>query len=501
MPRTACDPPTNGILYTYGLINSLGAMRTQFVVFVLLLCLASSVRATLYDLCVRGNGPTFAKTSHVELEIDGPDVGPYLERLSAQLVNRLVWDMQAQEIAVERFDKARCFAPSDAFVISLSIRQEELTQLAAELDRGSPQETSTVVLLANRATRFDMRDEGLGVVDPAQPVAPNVYAVRVFFATNRKDTKNSKPLERYPAERADSVSFGSVEVTIPKDHRMGALETSSIFKFEFKPDPEKHIILRSIEPLTRDAWRIELRATARSSAKPRVLLFIHGYNVSFADAAIRTGQLAYDLAFPGPAIFFSWPSRGNLSAYPADEQAAEWSVPDVRQVLAELAGLTSSMEVYVIAHSMGNRVLTRAFKELLEEDFAKRGAFKEIVLTAPDIDVSVFKREIAPKILGTGPRFTLYASNNDAALSASKRWHGGYRRLGEAGDGIAILPDMDTIDASNVKTELLGHSYFAERTTVLSDIFYLIRQNLKPSERAGLEPSRSPTGDFWRFRK
>jgi esterase/lipase superfamily enzyme len=475
-------------------------MRAQFVLFGLLLCLASSVWATVYDLCVRGNGPTFTKTLRVELEVDGPDVGPYLERLTAQLINRLVWDMQAQEFAVERFDKARCYAPSGGSVISFSITREELIELAAELDRGPTQGSPTIIVLANRATTLEVQD-GLGAVGPVNQVSTNVYAVRVFFATNRKETSDAEPQKRFGAERAEAVSFGAVEVTIPKDHRMGELETPSILKFEFGLDPEKHIILRSIQPLTRDAWLEQLRTTARSSAKPRVLLFIHGYNVSFADAAIRAAQLAYDLAFPGPTVFFSWPSGANLAAYAADEQAAEWSVLDVRQVLAELARLTPGTEVFVIAHSMGNRLLARAFEKLLEEDLATTGAFKEIVLTAPDIDGSVFKREIAPKILGTGPRFTLYASDTDAALSASKRWHGGYRRLGEAGEAIAVLPGMDTIDATNVRTELLGHSYFADRTTVLSDMFYLIRQGLKPSERAGLEPARSPGGDFWRFKK
>jgi len=36
-----------------------------------------------------------------------------------------------------------------------------------------------------------------------------------------------------------------------------------------------------------------------------IFVFIHGYNTSFEDAARRTGQLAYDLKFPGLAFFFS----------------------------------------------------------------------------------------------------------------------------------------------------------------------------------------------------
>jgi len=199
-------------------------------------------------------------------------------------------------------------------------------------------------------------------------------------------------------------------------------------------------------------------------------------------------------------VFFSWPSRGHVVDYNADQQAAEWSVPDMKQTLSELASLAPSTPVYVVAHSMGNRVLTRAFERLLAEDLAKRRAFRELILTAPDIDASVFKRDIAPNILGVGPRVTLYASDNDKALAASRRLSAGYRRLGEAGKDITVLPDLDTIDATNVKTDLLGHSYFGDSSTVMSDLFYVIRKRLKPSERFALEPVLSPVGDYWRFK-
>ena len=54
-------------------------------------------------------------------------------------------------------------------------------------------------------------------------------------------------------------------------------------------------------------------------------------------------------------------------------------------------------------------------------------------------------------------RVTLYASDHDRALRASKRLHGGvYSRAGEAGDDILIANALDTIDASAVKTNLVG---------------------------------------------
>src|SRR5260370_26727034 len=71
--------------------------------------------------------------------------------------------------------------------------------------------------------------------------------------------------------------------------------------------------------------RKEIEAALKEGEEPQALVFLHGYNVSFEDAAIRAAQIGYDLKVPGPVAFFSWPSRGSLAAYPADEASIEAS--------------------------------------------------------------------------------------------------------------------------------------------------------------------------------
>jgi len=251
------------------------------------------------------------------------------------------------------------------------------------------------------------------------------------------------------------------------------------------------------------AWRAEVAKHAVELGNPGILVFVHGYNSSFSDGARRAAQLAFDLKFAGSTVLFSWPSQAATLEYTVDEQSAEWSVPDMKDVLAGLATLAPNTPIYVIAHSMGNRVFTRGFKALLAEDPAKRLPFKQLVLAAPDIDADVFKREIAPAILGQGPRVTLYASSNDKALAASRGVHGGYLRLGESGKDIVVLAGLDTVDASGVSTEFLGHSYFGDSGTVMSDLKYVIRKSLPPEqrERFALERVRNAAiGLYWRFK-
>jgi len=73
---------------------------------------------------------------------------------------------------------------------------------------------------------------------------------------------------------------------------MGELEAPSIWKLEFHKDPNRHVTLQAIEALTQGAWRDELHTRATRMGKPGVLVFVHGYNVTFSDAAERSAQLA-----------------------------------------------------------------------------------------------------------------------------------------------------------------------------------------------------------------
>ena len=57
-------------------------------------------------------------------------------------------------------------------------------------------------------------------------------------------------------------------------------------------------------------------------------------------------------------------------------------------------------------------------------------------------------------ILGKGPRVTLYASSNDKALLASRNLHGGYRRLGESGENIVVMRDLDGLPYQQIAEAL-----------------------------------------------
>lgn len=164
--------------------------------------------------------------------------------------------------------------------------------------------------------------------------------------------------------------------------RKGQIESPSWWRLEFRANPANHVTLLSVQPLNSADYFSTLKDAIASSANQAGLLFVHGYNVTFEDAALRMAQIAHDLEFEGVPIFYSWPSKGEAVAYARDETNSDWSRPHLRQVLTHLLANSGVKDLYLIAHSMGSRSLgiarnpgcsrwpheaSRAVEELLQD--------------------------------------------------------------------------------------------------------------------------------------
>lgn len=318
--------------------------------------------------------------------------------------------------------------------------------------------------------------------------------VRVFYATDRGRTGSSDPDDFYGGDFA-SLEYGRVEVSLPPGHEVGELESPSIFRFEFRANPDKHVVLSSIEPLMKDDFFSQVRDSLRVAGSREALVFIHGYNVSFHSAARRTAQLAHDLDFAGVPIFYSWPSDGAFLRYSADEQDVRLTVPNLTAFLTDVARSTDAERVHIVAHSMGSRALAAALAEIGRD--ISEPMFGEVIFAAPDIDAREFRMIVAPAVVGTAERITLYASSKDRALRVSQVLHD-YPRAGDSGDGLTVVDGIETIDASVIDTSLLGHSYFADAIRLVRDLLAVIREGLPPSDRA-LEAQVKGGITYWRF--
>lgn len=319
---------------------------------------------------------------------------------------------------------------------------------------------------------------GIGSVTLAQRAAIEAQAIR------RADLYHNRRYggKRHEVNGEDVLEYGTCVVTIPTIHKIGQIERPKVYRLEFAEDPKKHVILTHVTQLDQETFFETLAARVQAAgdessrnegsadAGKQILVFIHGFNVRFDDAARRAAQLADDLKFCGTPVLFSWPSVGLASSYPVDEDNVRWASYQLQEFLGQLAKRSGASSIHIIAHSMGNRALVQALSELTEEPPKQ---FGEVVMAAPDIDAHEVRKNLG-KLLAAAQRVTLYSSSRDKALLASRKLHGN-TRAGLAGDYLVVVPGMDTIDASSVDTDWLSHSYYGNTPLLVEDLKSLLQ--------------------------
>ncbi len=337
----------------------------------------------------------------------------------------------------------------------------------------------------------------------------------IFYATDRApvpfDAKKCDPVQEhdqvrtYGGERSASgqLSFGTYALVIVRDHKTGNLAQSLPRDVECKP-PKKPISASRASPLKESEYFSALAARVNASPRRELLVFVHGFNFSFAEAAERTAQLQYDLDFEGPAVLYSWSSRASVrpSRYRDDERNLEAGLESLAGFLGDLQRRARPERIHVIAHSLGGRALVRAVEQISFQPAAvPRPRFGQVVLAAPDMDRDEFIRK-APAVIRMCERVTLYASLVDRALAVAGDAHK-VPRAGESGDFVVVLPGVDTVDVSAVGGGwfTFGHSYYGENRSVLADIYQLLRNNTSPTERFGLFRMPHKDGHYWAFRR
>ena len=285
----------------------------------------------------------------------------------------------------------------------------------------------------------------------------------------------------YTGERNGSLSFGAIRIRVPDKHSMGKIELPTDLKifgltiWHETANQTDHFIIRSVRKTDEAKWISAISATngGKDAKNKRAIIFVHGFNTKFGDAAFRTAQIVWDLQFRGTAVLFSWPSRGDIADYLYDKDSALGSRDALLQVVNDLnkAGIT---DISIIAHSMGNLVTVDALAN--SASTPSPAAIAQLVMAAPDVDRDMFIGEI-PKVAKVTKGLTLYASSKDKALQLSKRVAGNIPRAGDVPPmGPVVLSPLVTIDVSALGDELFGldHSTFATARNVLDDLKLLL---------------------------
>ncbi len=294
--------------------------------------------------------------------------------------------------------------------------------------------------------------------------APGTSQVNLLVATTRAPVLDP-PGVIFGGARGKGLDFADISVSIPPAHKPGDVEWPG------RPpgDPERDFVTLRVDRM--DLAEAKARFNARVAATPghKVLIFVHGYNTRFEEAVYRFAQIVHDSKVDVAPILFTWPSGGNVADYVYDRDSAMYSRDAFETVLAALVANPNVGSISILAHSMGNYLTVETLRQMAIRDHGLPPKIANVMLASPDIDVDVFRRQIAE--IDAGPRpaqFTLFVSRDDKALGISSFLARDTTRLGaldptkEPYSEMLAKARVQVVDLSNVQSnDAANHSKFA----------------------------------------
>lgn len=377
-----------------------------------------------------------------------------------------------------------------AGVVSRLLASETTEKYVARASEGAPAinvgEGATVQINLSRRNEADSEGENVNAQYP------------VWFGTDREPILKNNRLTGFVFRRDGNLHFGKCRVFVPEGHLIGSTGSTWWKRLVRGDDRLKLLDMRLLDE---DRFWSGLGQELERDANGRKIgiVFIHGYNTTFEQAVLRAAQIGFDLGIRSSMAMFSWPSMGKAIGYPHDEECITASEENLHTFLKSFAEKTGVEKVHIIAHSMGNRLLMRCIQiAASERPSLLSKALGHAILAAPDVYAQAFETH-TDKYLALCDGVTIYSSAKDLAVMASSLLHS-VDRVGYH-PPIAVYPGIDTICASEINVDLLGHGYFASSRPLLADIKNLIFHDSEPRFRMGLQECSGERGAYWKFAK
>ena len=365
------------------------------------------------------------------------------------------------------------------------------------------------------------KDERLDFA-PALPAELRSTRLPVFYATTRAPVPAGEP-GHYANSHGDGVTLGVADVRLGEPgwtwSDLAASDRTNTI------EQERPGVVEGVQELGKagadgtpgDAERRFLAAIDAQLAKARnheLVLYVHGYRVTFDEVAVLMGSFAHYLGH-GAMVTFQWPTGQYFWNYLTDCPRAERYVPDIERLIALLAR-SSAEKITVIAYSCGSPLLGAALARLRarhpEEgraELARRYRLGNVIFVASDVDLKTFAREHVPPSLDLAQQLIVYASRNDRALGFSSLMAGA-SRLGkpdiadltpEELERLAADPRFQVIDVSEVRGAhemggMKGHGYWYANEWIATDVTISLRYPIPPERRCLVN---SPGTRVWRL--
>ncbi len=286
------------------------------------------------------------------------------------------------------------------------------------------------------------------------PDAAGVGSVQTLIVATDRRAGTGLPL--YTRWRDETRHFMRFQISVPPDRDLGTVT----YPKQTPPDPRTDF-------LTVAAWRLNGEAAFVGAVNERlahpstktgeVMMFIPGYNTSFAEGLYRHAQLMHDLNLDSAHVHFSWPSAAAAQGYAYDRESALYSRDALEQTIAAL-NRSRADRINLVAHSMGTFLLMDTLRLMARVDEGRSlSRVNAVVLLSPDIEIDVFRRQVQP-LVARGVPVIVIVSSRDRALRFSALIRGESTRLGSVHPEDLKIEGVSVLDISSVKTpDSLGH--------------------------------------------
>jgi esterase/lipase superfamily enzyme len=271
-----------------------------------------------------------------------------------------------------------------------------------------------VIALSAIAGGCSNRPYGTLVVGPS---VPDASRVDLLVATTRAPVLQP-PGVMFGGSRGQGLDFADIVVSIPP---AGARQPGDVSLPSSAPgNPERDFTILRADRMDLAQAKANFDARIRRTPGRRVLIFVHGFNTRFEEAVYRFAQIVHDARVDVAPVLFTWPSGGNVTDYVYDRDSAVYSRDAFEAVLQGLVKDPNVDSISILAHSMGNYLAIESLRQMAIRNRGLSPKIRDVMLASPDIDIDVFRRQIAE--IDAGPRpaqFSLFISRDDRALGLS----------------------------------------------------------------------------------
>ena len=143
------------------------------------------------------------------------------------------------------------------------------------------------------------------ILEPV-PDAPQAHIETIFVATTRVFDGRDDTLGR-----SETPSFARYQINVPPNRSPGEIPYPGRSE---APNTDDHFLVADARTdLTTSEFRSAIRSNLRSDNQltDDIILYVHGYNNTFADGLFRMAQMRRDLKIPGTPVHYAWPSAGH----------------------------------------------------------------------------------------------------------------------------------------------------------------------------------------------